>query len=74
MVEADGATYGIPLHGIEQDHIHGASFEESELIRLLEQAYEHNIAVELDVRRSAFWGMDGSQDEIQAVIEGVRLG
>ena len=41
---------------------------------LLRQAYQQRTAVELEVRRSPFWGMDGSLDEFLAVIDGVRLG
>jgi len=73
-VEADGLTYGIPLHDVVNDQLHGAGQPESMMADLLRQAFEQRTAVQLDVRRSPFWGMDGSLDEFQAVIEGVTLG
>lgn len=74
MVEADELVYGIPLHDVENDALLGRGFDESKLIDLLEQAYQTPGPHEFDVRRSAFWGMDGSVDQFVGVIEGVRLG
>ena len=74
VVESGGQSYGIPLHDVANDHLHGNGRPEDVLIDVLRQAYEQRSAVELDVRRSPFWAMDGSLDELQAVIEGVRIG
>lgn len=74
MVEAEGLVYGIPLHGVKDDPHLGRGFDESALISLLEQAYQSNGVADLDIRRSAFWRMDGSLDEFVGVIDGVRLG
>jgi len=56
------------------DQLHGAGLQESMMADLLRQAFQQRSPVELDLRRSPFWAMDGSLDDIQAVIEGVRLG
>ena len=74
LVEADEVVYGLPLHGVAGDAVLGAGFDEARLIELLQLAHQTPGQHELDVRRSAFWGMDGSVDEFAAVIEGVRLG
>ncbi|MGI9594783.1 MAG: peptidoglycan DD-metalloendopeptidase family protein [Acidimicrobiales bacterium] len=74
MVEVGEETYGIPLHGVVDDPLLGRGLDETTLIALLERAYETQVVPELDIRRSAFWHMDGSLDEFAAVIEGVRLG
>lgn len=74
MVEADEVVYGIPLHDVDNDARLGAGFDERTLITLLEEAYRTPGPHELDIRRSAFWAMDGSTDEFAGVVEGVRLG
>jgi hypothetical protein len=74
LAEAGGQTYGIPLHDVANDQLHGAGGQESMMADLLRQAYQQRTAVDLEVRRSPFWGMDGSLDEYLAVIDGVRLG
>lgn len=74
MIEVDDLVYGIPLHGIDNDPVLGQGNDERTLVALLQQAYENQQVVDLDVRRSAFWQMDGSVDEFVAVVEGVRLG
>lgn len=73
VVEANGQTYGIPLHDVANDQLHGAGRQEAMMTDLLRQAFEQATPVELEVRRSPFWAMDGSVDEFQAVIEGVAL-
>ncbi len=74
MIEAEGVTYGIPLHGVVNDSLLGNGFDETALISLLEQAYQSNGVADLDIRRSAFWRMDGSLDDFAGVVDGVRLG
>ncbi|MGH1491919.1 MAG: M23 family metallopeptidase [Acidimicrobiales bacterium] len=74
MVEADGVVYGIPLHGVVNDPLLGRGLDETSLMSLLDQAYQSNGVADLDIRRSAFWRMDGSLDEFAGVIDGVRLG
>ncbi len=74
LIEVADVVYGIPLHGVINDPLLGRGFDETTLVALLEQAYQSQVSVELDVRRSAFWGMDGSVDGFAAVVEGVRLG
>lgn len=74
MVEANGQVYGLPLHDVAHDAVLGRGHDEARLIDLIVLAFENTTSVELDVRRSAFWHMDGSLDEFAAVIEGVRLG
>ena len=66
VVETGGATYAIPLHQ--------APAEDLAKVALIEGAFAARTPVELDVRRSAFWAMDGSTDSVVGVIEGVRLG
>jgi hypothetical protein len=66
VVETGGATYAIPLHQ--------APAEDLAKVALIEEAFAARTPVELDVRRSAFWAMDGSTDSVVGVIEGVRLG
>ena len=66
VVETGGATYAIPLHQ--------APAEDLAKVALIEGAFAARTSVELDVRRSAFWAMDGSTDSVVGVIEGVRLG
>ena len=66
VVEADGVTYGVPLHQ--------ASTTDQRVVDLIEQAFEHRYPIELETRRSVFWGMDGSIDEYTAVITGLRVG
>ena len=66
VVEADGVGYGIPLHQVpHSDQI---------LVELIRSAYHDRSQVDLEIRRSAFWRMDGSLDEIAGVVTGVRLG
>ncbi len=66
LVETDNTIYGIPLHKTHaEDHI---------TVDLIQRAFANRHPIELEVRRSAFWGMDGSIDEISAVITGVRMG
>lgn len=65
VVSCASGRYGVPLHD-------ETSFER-DLVDLLELAVDRELAVELDVRRSAFWGMDGSVDDIVGVLEGVHL-
>ena len=66
LVEADGITYGIPLHQ--------APDSDQTLVELIRRAFADRNHVELDIRRSAFWRMDGSLDEIVGVVTGIRLG
>lgn len=73
-VKADGRLFGIPLHDVANDQLHGAGRQEAMMADLLRQAFEQHIGVQLDLRRSPFWAMDGSLDEFLAVIEGVTLG
>ena len=66
LVEAEGITYGIPLHKApDSDRI---------IVDLVERAFADRHRVELEIRRSAFWRMDGSLDEIAGVVTGIRLG
>lgn len=67
VVTAEGIVYGIPLHD--------ATASDRHLVDLLHAAFDAggDTNVTLQVRRSPFWGMDGSVDEVSAVIEGVRL-
>ena len=66
LVEADGITYGIPLHQApDPDRMLGD---------LLRSAVGARRRVELEIRRSAFWRMDGSLDEFAGVVAGVRIG
>lgn len=66
VVEADGVGYGIPLHQVPQsDQI---------LVELIRAAYQDHSPVDLEIRRSAFWRMDGSLDGIAGVVTGVQLG
>ena len=66
MVEADGLTYGVPLHQ--------APDADRTLVDLLRSAVGARRRVELEIRRSAFWGMAGSQDEFAGVVTGARVG
>ena len=66
LVEADGLTYGVPLHQ--------APDADRTLVDLLRSAVGARRRVELEIRRSAFWGMDGSLDEFAGVVTGVRVG
>jgi hypothetical protein len=66
LVEAGGVTYGVPLHQApDSDHT---------LVDLIQRAFADHIRVDLEIRRSAFWRMDGSLDEIAGVVTGIRLG
>ncbi|HEY5980083.1 MAG TPA: M23 family metallopeptidase [Microlunatus sp.] len=66
LVEADGLTYGVPLHQ--------APDADRTLVDLLRSAVGARRRVELEIRRSAFWRMDGSLDEFAGVVTGIRLG
>ncbi|HEY5787447.1 MAG TPA: peptidoglycan DD-metalloendopeptidase family protein [Microlunatus sp.] len=66
LVEADGLTYGVPLHQ--------APDADRTLVDLLRSAVDARRRVELEIRRSAFWRMDGSLDEVAGVVTGIRLG
>jgi hypothetical protein len=66
LVEADGLTYGVPLHQAPE--------ADGTLVDLLRSAVGARRRVELEIRRSAFWGMDGSQDEFAGVVTGVGVG
>jgi hypothetical protein len=66
LVEADGITYGVPLHQ--------ASDSDLSIVDLIRCAFADRTRVDLEIRRSAFWRMDGSLDEIAALITGIRLG
>ncbi len=66
LVEADGTTYGVPLYQ--------APDSDQSIVDLLRCAFADRTRVDLEIRRSAFWRMDGSLDEIAAVITGIRLG
>ena len=66
VVEADGITYGIPLHR--------APDADRMLVDLIRSGVDARRRVELEIRRSAFWRLDGSLDEFAAVVTGVRLG
>jgi hypothetical protein len=66
LVQTGDATYAVPLHQ--------APAEDRAMVALLEEAFKAATPVELDVRRSAFWAMDGSADSVAGVIEGARLG
>lgn len=66
LVEAEGITYGVPLYG--------ASDADRTLVDLARDAHGDRRLVQLEVRRSAFWRMDGSLDEVAAVLTGIRLG
>ena len=65
LVEADGITYGIPLYQ--------ASDSDQTIVDLVRHAFSDGNRVELEMRRSAFWRMDGSLDEIAGVVTGIRL-
>ncbi len=65
-VEADGITYGVPLYQAPEP--------DRSIVDLIRCAFTDRTRVDLETRRSAFWRMDGSLDEIAAVITGVRLG
>jgi hypothetical protein len=65
LVGADGITYGIPLHQ--------APASDQTIVDLLRSAFRTRHPIELEIRRSAFWRMDGSLDEFAGVITGVRL-
>lgn len=65
VVSAGDMQYAIPLHQ--------ATDVERELVALLRSAHERGATADLDIRRSPFWGMDGSIDDISAVIEGARV-
>lgn len=66
LVEADGITYGVPLYQ--------APDSDQSIVDLVRCAFADRTRVDLEIRRSAFWRMDGSLDEIAAVITGIRLG
>lgn len=66
LVEADGTTYGVPLHQ--------APASDHTIVDLIRSAFDGRNSVELEIRRSAFWGMDGSLDEFAGVVTGIRLG
>jgi hypothetical protein len=66
LVEADGITYGVPLHQ--------APDSDQTIVDLIQRAFADRNRVELEIRRSAFWRMDGSLDEIAGVVTGIRLG
>jgi hypothetical protein len=66
LIEADGLTYGIPLHQ--------APDSDKTIIDLIRHAFADRNRVELEIRRSAFWRMDASLDEIVGVVTGIRLG
>jgi hypothetical protein len=58
-------SYAVPLHD-------AGPLEEQQLA-MLRLAFEQGTPVELDVRRSPYWSMDGSVDDVVATIEGVTL-
>ena len=60
LVEADGVTCGVPLHQ--------AADSDQSIVDLIRCAFADRNRVDLEIRRSAFWRMDGSLDEIAAVI------
>lgn len=66
LVEADGATYGVPLHQAEE--------HDRLVVDLIRHAFEHRHPVDLEIRRSPFWRMDGTIDEVAATVTGVRVG
>lgn len=66
LLEADGTTFAVPLYR--------APASDQTLVDLLRVAFAERSRVELEVRRSAFWQMDGSLDEIAAVVTGARVG
>ena len=65
LIEADGVTYGLPLHDSGPD--------DDRLATMLSTAHQRGCPIELSVRRSPFWQMDGSVDEVEAVVDGVAL-
>jgi hypothetical protein len=66
VVVADGITYGVPLHQAPQS--------DQTVVDLIRCARADRSRADLEIRRSAFWRMDGSLDEIAGVVTGVRLG
>ena len=58
-------SYAVPLHD--------AGPLEEQKLAILRLAFEQGTPVELDVRRSPYWSMDGSVDDVVATIEGVTL-
>jgi hypothetical protein len=66
LVEAGGVTYGVPLHGAPPSD-HG-------IVDLIRLAFAERRHAELEIRRSAFWRMDGSLDEVAGLVTGVSLG
>ena len=66
LVTADGVTYGVPLHQ--------APDSDQTIVDLIRGAFADRTHVELEIRRSAFWRMDGSLDEIAGAVAGIRLG
>jgi hypothetical protein len=66
LVEAAGVTYGVPLHQAgEHDRL---------VVDLIRHAFEHRHPLALEIRRSPFWRMDGTIDEVSAMVTGVRVG
>jgi len=66
LIETDSGVYGIPLHKApREDHL---------TVDLIQRAFENRHPIELEVRRSAFWGMDGSIDDVSGIITGARIG
>jgi hypothetical protein len=65
LVEADGTTYGVPLHQ--------APDSDRTIVELIQRAFTDGNRVELEIRRSAFWRMDGSLDQIAGVVTGIHL-
>jgi hypothetical protein len=65
LVAVGGITYGIPLHG--------APDSDRSIVDLIRSAFADRHQVQLQVRRSAFWRMDGSLDEVAGVVTGITL-
>ena len=66
LVQAERITYGVPLHQ--------APDSDQTIVDLIRCGFAGRNHVELEVRRSAFWRMDGSLDEIAEVVTGIRSG
>ena len=53
---------------------HQAAPSDRTVLDLVRSAFADRNRVDLEIRRSAFWRMDGSLDEIAGAVTGVRLG
>lgn len=61
----DDDAYAVPLHD--------PGPVDEQKVAMLRLAYEQGVPVELQIRRSPYWSMDGSIDEIAGLIDGVTV-